>query len=48
MARETGGLIEDFERKAWQALTNDPSKPYVRIEPIMGVVSVRYAIADIL
>ncbi len=44
----TGGLQDDFARSAWQALTNNPTQPYYRIEEIDGITSLRYAIADIM
>lgn len=45
---KTGGLRDDFEQSAWQALSSQPKTPYSRIENVDGVLSLRYAIADTL
>ena len=43
-----GGLQDDFERAAWQYLTQTPNEPFTRIEEVDGKLSLRYAIADVL
>ncbi len=44
----TGGLTGQFEQDAWQALNKMPDKPVIKIESVDGILSVRYAIADIM
>ena len=44
--RTRGGLNGEFERQAWQALNDDPSQPYYKIETSAEGVYLRYAIAD--
>jgi len=44
--RPQGGLNGEFENKAWQALKQDPTKPYYQLEPMPDGVYLRYAIAD--
>ena len=43
---KTGGLRDDFEREAWDALNKNPEKPFFRFEEIDGRPSLRYATAD--
>jgi PAS domain S-box-containing protein len=45
---KTGGLRDNFEREAWEALNIDPDEPFVRIEEIEGRPSLRYATADLM
>ncbi|NRA21235.1 MAG: DUF3365 domain-containing protein [Oceanospirillaceae bacterium] len=46
--KKNGGLRDDFEKAAWQALSINPKEPYYRIKEIDGVLTIRYAIADTL
>ncbi len=46
--QQTGGLNGEFERQAWQTLQQQPQQPFSRIEIINGVLSLRYAVADIM
>ncbi|SFC31509.1 response regulator [Pseudoalteromonas denitrificans] len=46
--KKTGGLTGEFEKNAWQQLNLTPDKPYIEIETVEGVLSVRYAIADVM
>ncbi|HIG54269.1 MAG TPA: response regulator [Candidatus Handelsmanbacteria bacterium] len=46
--KETGGLRDDFDKSAWDALSDDPSKPFYRYEKINGGNMLRYATADTL
>ncbi|WP_448548483.1 response regulator [Thalassotalea fusca] len=45
---KTGGLRDDFRQDAWQFLIQNPDKPFTRIELVDGILSVRYAIADVM
>ncbi len=42
----TGGLRDDFGRQAWEALNQNPSEPFSRIEEVDGARMFRYALAD--
>lgn len=44
--QETGGLRDDFAKKAWKALNNDPEKPFYKFEDFNGKKVLRYAVAD--
>ena len=39
---------DDFERQALDALEKNPKEPFYRIEPVAGVTSMRYAVADVM
>ncbi len=41
-----GGLRDDFERQAWDALTASPDRPFSRVETMQGERVLRYATAD--
>jgi hypothetical protein len=45
---KTGGLRDNFEREAWEALNKDPDKPFFRFEEMDGRPSLRYATADLM
>jgi len=45
---KSGGLSDDFRKDAWQFLVQYPDKPFSRIELVDGILSVRYAIADVM
>jgi len=42
------GLNNEFERQAWQHLTKNPTTPFIKFEPVNGILSLRYATADIM
>lgn len=44
----SGGLTDNFSRSAWEALRNDPEKPFTRFEEVDGRMSLRYATADLM
>ncbi len=46
--RSEGGARDDFERRALQALRQNPSQPFVHFENFQGRMSLRYAQADIM
>jgi len=46
--KEVGGLIDDFAKAAWQALSDHPNIPFTRIEEVKGILSIRYAVANTL
>ena len=37
-----------FQRDAWQALSEDPTRAYYRYELVDGVLALRYATADLM
>lgn len=43
-----GGLVDSFEKDAWEALSKEPSKPYYRFESDNKHTNLRYATADII
>ncbi len=45
---ESGGLIDKFAHRAWEALQNNPSSAYYTFEELDGQVTLRYASADIM
>lgn len=45
---KTGGLKDDFQKKAWKILNQDPTEPYYEITQEKGVEFIRYATADIM
>jgi len=45
---QSGGLTGDYERHAWQQLNKTPTEPVIKVETIGGVLSLRYAVADIM
>ena len=45
---QNGGLTGNFERQAWQQLNKNPTEPVIKVETIDGVLSLRYAVADIM
>ncbi len=45
--QESGGLRDDFDRRAWDKLTMDPSEPYFEFQQnAEGLHILRYAVAD--
>lgn len=46
--RESGGLVDDFAKEAWESLNWNPDEPFWRIEEIDGRRSMRYATADLM
>ena len=44
----TRGLTDDFSKRAWSALNDNPNKDYYSFEEINGIESLRYASADIM
>ncbi len=46
--RSEGGLHDEFAKHAWGHFTSGEAKPYIRIEAVNGVLSVRYAVADVM
>ena len=44
--RKDGGLKDAFAREAWQYLSANPTRDYVRLEPVGGTPMIRYAVAD--
>ncbi|MCP5078989.1 MAG: response regulator [Psychromonas sp.] len=39
---------QDFIQQAWQQLNKNPNQPFFRFEEVDGIVSIRYAIADVM
>jgi len=46
--RQDAGLNDSFRVDAWEAISQNPSEPFVRTELFNGVASVRYATADFM
>lgn len=46
--QDEGGIQDEFEQEAWNALTKSPDTPFYRLEEINGKQVMRYAIADIM
>jgi PAS domain S-box-containing protein len=44
--RNEGGLQDDFALDAWESLSDDPTRPFYRIEDHQGGAVLRYATAD--
>jgi len=45
---ESGGLADEFARDAWEALNENPTEPFWRVESVDGLPSLRYATADLM
>lgn len=45
---QEGGLRDSFRKKAWDYLLQNPEAQYIKLEPIDGRMSIRYARADIM
>ena len=45
---EQGGLKDTFAQDAWDALSEDPTQPFFRIEDVDGQPSLRYATPDLM
>ncbi len=41
-------IASSFESTAWKTINIEPKKPFIRIEQVNGIESIRYAIADIM
>ncbi len=46
--RQDAGLNDSFRVDAWEAISQNPSEPFVRTEVLNDVASVRYATADFM
>lgn len=46
--KQNKGLPDNFAKRAWTALTKDPSQDYYSFEAVNGIPSLRYASADIM
>ncbi len=46
--RETGGLRDDFAKRAWSSLSKNPTKPFFVFEDLEGRPYLRYATADLM
>ncbi|GLX80402.1 hypothetical protein tinsulaeT_37420 [Thalassotalea insulae] len=46
--QQTGGLNGEFERQAWQSFQQTPKQAFTQIEMVNGVLSLRYAVADVM
>ncbi len=46
--KEQGGIQDDFEQEAWDALSKNSAAPYYRLEERDGRKFVRYAVADVM
>jgi len=46
--QETGGLRDDFDRRAWEALSRNPDEAWSSFDELGGRPVLRYATADVL
>ncbi len=46
--RETGGVQDQFQKDAWEALTQNPDETFFRFEEVNGHLTLRYATADLM
>ncbi len=46
--KEEGGMRDDFEKEAWEKLTQNPDQPYYRFEERDGRKFIRYTISDVM
>ena len=46
--RQARGDLDAFQREAWALLSENPDEPVYRVEELDGVLSIRYATADLM
>lgn len=46
--RTDGGLRDDFEREAWQAINTNPDEAFWRVDELDGQPTIRYVSADLM
>ncbi len=44
----SGGLRDDFAQAAWLSLNKNKHQPFVRVEDVSGIPTLRYAVADLM